>query len=125
MRKLTSLVSALIIAAGVALTASPAHARRPIRDRLYRERARIQEGVDSGELSPRQADRLERQLDRNAYHFRRAHHRGHWGDNTRDTIQDNLDRISGRIRNDRSNARRRGYGYYRGYGRDYHPYWRY
>lgn len=119
--KLASLLTALTISAGLLTAASPAHARRPIRDRLNRQEQRIREGVATGELTPGEADRLQRNLDRDARHFRHSR-RGGLSDSERDRIQDDLDHTSDRIKHDRSNRNYRYNGGYR-YNRYYSPYY--
>ena len=119
--KLASLLTALAISAGLLTAASPAQARRPIRDRLNRQERRIQEGVATGELTPGEADRLQSRLNQDARHFRHAR-RGGLSGSARDRIQDDLDRNSDRIKHDRSNRNYRYNGRYR-YNRSYSPYY--
>jgi len=103
-------LASLALTAALVFTSSAAFAQSgaTIRDRKDNQQDRIGQGVRSGQLTPREAGRLERQesrLNREA-HQMRARDSGHLTRRDRRILSRQQNRESARIYRDKHNARR-------------------
>jgi len=103
-------LASLALTAALVFTSSAAFAQSgaTIHDRKDNQQDRIGQGVRSGQLTPREAGRLERQesrLNREEHHMR-ARDNGHLTRRDRRILSRQQNRESARIYRDKHNARR-------------------
>jgi hypothetical protein len=106
------------------LTAVPAYAHYDkhggIWDRLERQQSRIEQGIDSGELTRKEAKRLKKQQRKVRWLFREFRDDGHLSKHERRKLNQKLDRISSNIWEFKHNHKTRYRKSYDRYHYDWH-----
>lgn len=116
----TLLIAALVLLAATPALAGRGHQQGRIVDRLENQENRIEQGIDSGELTRREARMLEQQRQRIRRMANELYDDRGLSQRDRHILNEELDRASERIyqlkHNDESRSRHRDYTTYRYWG---------